>query len=131
MLQKAMTTTMERMSALAAASNEVKKAAASSIGNVLSSTLVSSARSSAGEVGMEMPPKSVRCVQLQCRKPSGLPEGGGAVDVLAQPSPPAHDLRRWHGGHGAATGRPNCGYVTPLETSCQVASEPAMPPPMM
>ena len=43
---------------------DIAPAMSSSV-NVLNSSDVNSANSSSGEVGTEMPPKSVRCVQSQ------------------------------------------------------------------
>eukprot|EP00964_Phaeocystis_antarctica_P000705 scaffold387_cov63-Phaeocystis_antarctica.AAC.6 len=62
----------------------------SSSEKVLNEIEVSSANSSSGDVGMPMPPKSVKWLQSQWRSPSG-PLGGGAC---TQPSE-LHVLFAW------------------------------------
>eukprot|EP00966_Prymnesium_polylepis_P216334 5007992-Prymnesium_polylepis.3 len=56
---------------------------------VLNVMLDRSPNSSSAEVGIAIPPKSVRCVVEQYKSPSGAPGGGGAgaiPSVLQAPS---------------------------------------------
>eukprot|EP00965_Chrysotila_dentata_P071920 2376200-Pleurochrysis_carterae.AAC.3 len=83
MLRKTKERTMDRMSAFSDALNEVKKLAMSSALKVLNETDVSSARSSAAERGMLMPPKSARGGQWHAEN-CGEEEIGGMVAITEQ-----------------------------------------------
>ena len=71
---------MLNMIGFPATSKFVSTSAASSIVKKVNSIEVISASSSSADSGMRtIPPKSVKCDELQCRKPSGAPLGGGEM----------------------------------------------------
>ena len=57
---------------------------------------VNSSKNSSAEVGNETPPKSVRWVQLQCKKPSGRAEGGGEATHPSVLQMPRGTSQYWH-----------------------------------
>ena len=62
---------------------------------VANSIDVACASRSAADIGMAMPPKSVRCVQSQCRKPSG-PLGGATFSHPSSLHVLSSTSQNWH-----------------------------------
>ena len=84
------------MTGLSATLNSVRTLTMSSMVKVVNWMFVNSSKNSSADVGNETPPKSVRWVQLQCKKPSGRPDGGGEATHPSVLQAPRGLSQYWH-----------------------------------